>query len=100
MPMTMSVYDAKLKFSRVLSEVEEKRESVTILRYGHPIAQIVPLQAKARSLTPDPELAGKIKVNCDLFADPFYCEANMKHLRDSAAEARAGHVTEHDLIEA
>ena len=69
MPTTLSVYDAKAKFSSVLANVEEKRVTVTILRYGHPIAQIVPIRQKARSLTPDPALAGKVKVNCDLFAD-------------------------------
>ena len=40
------------------------------------------------------------RIPFELSADPFYCEANMKHLRTSAAEARAGRVTEHDLIEA
>lgn len=70
MPTTMSVYEAKSNFSSVLSDVEANRAVVTIVRYGHPVAQIVPMKAKSvRSLAPDPKLAGKIKVNCDLFAD-------------------------------
>ena len=39
------------------------------------------------------------KIPFDLAADRFYSEANMRHLRASASEARAGHVTEHELIE-
>ena len=39
------------------------------------------------------------KIPFELSADPFYCEANMQYLRASAAEARAGHVKEHELIE-
>ena len=86
MPTTLSVYDAKAKLSRVLANVEEKRMTVTILRYGHPIAQIVPIKPKLRSLTPDPAFAGKIKVKCDLFADDSSLweachEANPEHSR-------------------
>jgi antitoxin (DNA-binding transcriptional repressor) of toxin-antitoxin stability system len=69
MPTTLSVYDAKAQFSRVLENVEENRVTVTILRYGHPVAQIVPMKPKLRTLATDPRLAGKVKVNCDLFAD-------------------------------
>ena len=38
------------------------------------------------------------KIPFELSADPFYCASNMRHLRESAAAARAGHVTEHELI--
>lgn len=40
------------------------------------------------------------KIPFELSADPFYSEANMRHLRESAAAAHAGKVVEHDLIEA
>ncbi len=40
------------------------------------------------------------KIPFELSADPFYSVANLKYLRASAADARAGHVKEHDLIEA
>ena len=39
------------------------------------------------------------KIPFELSADPFYCENNMRYLSESAAAARAGHVTEHELIE-
>ena len=39
------------------------------------------------------------KIPFELSADPFYCENNMRHLRASAAKAKAGQVTEHELIE-
>ena len=39
------------------------------------------------------------KIPFELSADCFYSESNMRHLRASAAAARAGHVTEHELIE-
>ena len=31
--------------------------------------------------------------------DPFYSEANMKRLRRAAADANAGRLTEHELVE-
>lgn len=39
------------------------------------------------------------KIPFDLSADPFYCESNLRRLRQSAEAARRGLVTEHDLIE-
>ena len=39
------------------------------------------------------------KIPFELSADRFYGEANMRHLRASAAAARAGRVKEHELIE-
>ena len=40
------------------------------------------------------------KIPFELSADRFYSESNMRHLRASAAAARAGRVKEHELIEA
>ena len=39
------------------------------------------------------------KIPFELTADRFHDESNMRHLRASAAAARAGRVTEHELIE-
>jgi DNA-damage-inducible protein J len=39
------------------------------------------------------------KIPFELSADPFYSEANMQYLKASAADARAGRVKEHELIE-
>ena len=36
MLMTMNVYEAKTKFSNLLSNVEDNKVTVTIVRYGHP----------------------------------------------------------------
>lgn len=39
------------------------------------------------------------KIPFDLAADPFYSAANINYLRASAAAAKAGQLTEHELIE-
>ena len=72
MPTTLSVHEAKANFSGVLAAVERNATTLTIMRYGRPIARIVPIKRRrARSLSPMPSVAGKIKVNCDLFEDGF-----------------------------
>ena len=69
MPSTLSVHEAKTNFSSVLAAVERDAVALTIMRYGRPIARIVPIRQKGRSLKPMPGVAGKIKMKCDLFAD-------------------------------
>jgi len=69
MPTTLNVNEAKTHFSSVLSEVEKNMVAFTIMRYGRPIARIVPLEPSRRSFKPIPGMAGKIKVKCDLFED-------------------------------
>ena len=69
MPTTLSVHEAKTNFSSVLAAVERDATTLTIVRYGRPVARIVPIKRKGRSLKPMPGVAGKIKVKCDLFAD-------------------------------
>ena len=39
------------------------------------------------------------RIPFELSDDPFYSESNMRHLRASIADAKAGRVFEHDLIE-
>ena len=39
------------------------------------------------------------RIPFSLSADPFCCESNIRHLKASAAAARDGRVTEHELIE-
>ena len=39
------------------------------------------------------------KIPFELTADPFFSESNLRVLRASAEAARAGQVTEHELIE-
>ncbi len=69
MPLTMNVNEAKTHFSSLVSEVEKNMVSFTIMRYGRPVARLVPLESPRRSFKPIPGLAGKIKVKCDLFDD-------------------------------
>ena len=67
MPTVMNVNGAKSNFSSLLSFVCKDRTVVTIVRYGHPIAQIVPC-AKKRRLDKDP-LLSQIQIKGDLFED-------------------------------
>ena len=69
MPLTMNVNEAKTHFSSLVSEVEKNMVAFTIMRYGRPVARLVPLESLRRSFKPIPGLAGKIKVKCDLFDD-------------------------------
>ncbi len=67
MPTVMNVNTAKSNFSSLLSFVSNDRMVVTIVRYGRPIAQIVPFRRK-RNLDKDPMLS-KIQIKGDLFDD-------------------------------
>jgi len=69
MPLTMNVNEAKTHFSSLVSEVEKNLVAFTIMRYGRPVARLVPLESPRRSFKPIPGLAGKVKVKCDLFGD-------------------------------
>ena len=69
MPLTLNVNEAKTHFSSLVSEVEKNMVTFTIMRYGRPVARLVPLESPRRSFKPIPGLAGKIKVKCDLFDD-------------------------------
>ena len=62
MPTVLNVSEDKTNFSSVLAEVERNMLIITITRYGRPVAQVVPIERKARSLSPIPGLAGKIKM--------------------------------------
>ena len=66
MPTTLNVNEAKTHFSGLITEVEKSLVSFTIMRYGRPVARIVPLDTPRRSFKPIPGIAGKIKVKCDL----------------------------------
>lgn len=51
MTTTLSVNEAKANFSGMLSEVESGVVSFTIMRYGRPIARIVPIE-QTRKIRP------------------------------------------------
>ena len=69
MPLAMNVNEAKTHFSSLVSEVEKNMTAFTIMRYGRPVARLVPLESQRRAFKPIPGIAGKIKVKCDLFDD-------------------------------
>jgi antitoxin (DNA-binding transcriptional repressor) of toxin-antitoxin stability system len=56
MPTMFNVNEAKTKFSNILANVENNLVTITIMRYGHPIAQIVPIKRQNRTKT-DPLLS-------------------------------------------
>lgn len=68
MPTMMSVNEAKANFSGMLSEVESGLVSFTIMRYGRPIARVVPIE-RTRKIRPIPGYGTKIVVKGDIFAD-------------------------------
>lgn len=72
MPATMSpavnVNEAKANFSAILAEVESRMATYTVMRYGHPVARIVPVE-RSRKIRPLQPYGKKIAVKGDLFAD-------------------------------
>ena len=46
MQTMLNVHEAKANFSGVLAEVENNLTVITIMRYGRPIAKIVPIAPK------------------------------------------------------
>ena len=69
MPTTLNVNEAKTNFSSVISNVEANLVTVTIMRYGRPVARIAPIEPRKRALRrKDARLAFKISDE-DLFSD-------------------------------
>ena len=68
MPTMMNVNEAKANFSSLLAEVESGFVSFTIMRYGRPIARVVPIE-RTRKIRPLCEYGTKIVVKGDLFSD-------------------------------
>lgn len=56
MPLTMRLTEVKSNFFHAMEAVEKNRATVTIMRYGHPVAQIVPIERHNRT-KPDPLLS-------------------------------------------
>ena len=68
MQTMLNVHEAKANLSSVLAEVENKLTTITIMRYGRPIAKIVPVTQK-RNMGPLPGFSGKVKMHGDWFGD-------------------------------
>ena len=67
MSTVMNMNEAKANFSSLLSFVRKDRVTVTIMRYGRPIAQIVPCRSTRRTDT-DPVLS-QVQIKGSLFED-------------------------------
>ena len=52
----------------MLAEVESRLATFTIMKYGRPIARVVPIE-RTRKIRPLPGYGTKIAVKGDLFAD-------------------------------
>lgn len=68
MPVTMNINEAKANFSGMLAEVESRLATFTIMKYGRPIARVVPIE-RTRKIRPLPGYGTKIAVKGDLFSD-------------------------------
>ena len=68
MPVTMNINEAKANFSGMLAEVESRLATFTIMKYGRPIARVVPIE-RTRKIRPLPGYGTKIAVKGDLFVD-------------------------------
>jgi prevent-host-death family protein len=64
----VNVNEAKTNFSAILAEVESRKATYTVMRYGHPVARIVPIE-RLRKIRPLPGYGGKIEIKADLFSD-------------------------------
>ncbi len=52
----VSIHEAKAQLSALVAQVERLGETVTICRYGRPVAELVPVRRGSRTQV-DPELA-------------------------------------------
>jgi len=64
----VNVNEAKSNFSGLLAEVESRLASFTIMRSGHPVARLVPIEP-VRKIRPLPGYGRNIAIKGDLFSD-------------------------------
>ena len=77
---TISVADAKAHFSSLISGVQKKRNSVTILKRGIPVAEIVPFREGAAT-SGFGWMRGTVQVLGDIVG-PTGIEWNLKELEE------------------
>lgn len=68
MTTALNIAEAKANFSGMLAEVESRLASFTIMKYGRPIARVMPI-APTRKIRPLAGYGSKIVLKTDLFAD-------------------------------
>lgn len=64
----LNIHEAKADFSNILANVEKQLVTVTIMRYGKPIAKLSPIVTK-RSIKPMRKYVGKVKISKGAFDD-------------------------------
>jgi prevent-host-death family protein len=76
--ITIAAGEFKAKCLGLLSDVETKRESVLVTKYGKPIAKLVPLElAEGEDPLEDFRFPGKIEIVGDIEA-PLYTEEELE----------------------
>lgn len=60
MKTLVSVYDAKAKLSKLISQVERTGQPITVCRNGKPVVDLVAHRAVADPLKTDPALGGAV----------------------------------------
>lgn len=68
METMLNIHEAKAGFSSLLAAVENEMITVTIMRYGKPIAKLMPI-VRRRSTKPMRKYVGKVKIVGDVFGD-------------------------------
>ena len=68
MQTMLNIHEAKADFSNILANVEKNLITVTIMRYGKPIAKLSPIVTK-RSIKPMRKYVGKVKIVPGAFDD-------------------------------
>ena len=61
--MTVTLEEAKTNLERILARAEAGEEVFIGLDAAHPVAKLVPIQAKPSRLTRHPDLAGSTKTH-------------------------------------
>jgi prevent-host-death family protein len=57
--ITVNLYEAKTRFSRLVAAVEKQGERIVVCRNGQPVADLVPHSPDSiKTLDPNPMLAG------------------------------------------
>jgi len=58
MKKRVSIYEAKGKLTRLVREVQQTGEGITVTKHGTPAVDIVPHEVKKSTLKPHPALKG------------------------------------------
>ena len=68
MQTMLNIHEAKADFSNIVATVEKQLITVTIMRYGKPVAKLSPVATK-RSVKPLRKYVGKVRIADGAFGD-------------------------------